>query len=200
MEKYLKLFIIAILASCTCVLAGCGDSDDDAPSAAVSSSKFLLGGRTLYLHGGRSLTVEDSPSNAVLSNAELAGKMQVEFQLYTSADVLDAMYPVAEIGIEIEPFDVKNASKGTKLKVIGSSRYSFVVRNLDDEFFGYDSNNKIYYIEESGSLTFEGYNSTTNVATISVNATAVSDDSESIKLQGTVLCDYDNHGLTTATW
>lgn len=197
------MFFVALFVTMSFSLTSCGD-DDDNPGQPGSSSKFLLNKTELYLHSGMSLTHDDSQANATLSDTDLLGnpnierEMQIVFQLFTSPDEFDAMFPVAEIGIMVEPFDVTTTSKGTKLKIVEKRRYTYVVWNKEGNYFGYDTANNVRYsLEKSGSVTFEGYDSSTNIATISISATATSDDSETVKLQGTVLCDYDNHGLTS---
>ena len=182
MTKYLKLLMVALFATMSFALTSCGG--DDEPNDPNGSTSFNYKRKKLY--------VRDS---GTLDNVQIDGQMQCAFSLYKTADPYSGeeldIYPKVSVTLEIKPFDVETASKGTKLDVV-TSRYTWVEDYSNGVDIGASSVEGVeYYFKPSaGTVSFEGYDSANETVTLKVNLT-MSNPSQSVSLSGTVKCAYE---------
>lgn len=193
MTKYFKLLMVAIFATMSFALTGCGDDDDDEPDAPNSSASFNYNGEKLY--------VRDS---GTLDNVQVDGQMQCAFALYQTANPYSGeeldIYPKVSVTLELKPFDVETASKGTKLDVV-TSRYTWIEDYTKGFSIGTSSVEGVeyYFKPTAGEVTFVGYDSKNETVTLKVNLT-MSNPSKSVSLNGTVNCKYEENSYTLSEY
>ena len=191
MKKYLSILIAVLFAATSATLTSCGDDDEsDLPEVnQTASGDFTFNNKKLYVRDtGR------------LNNVRIDGKMQITFSLFQMADALEGeeadIFPKVSAVFEIKPIDVTSVSKGTKLAII-KSRYTWVEDYTEGGSFGSGSVEGVnfYFTPERGQITFEGYDTKSNTATVKLNLTMTSSYG-SATLKGTVKCEYENESYT----
>lgn len=191
MERYFKLFIVALLTTTSFALTSCGNDEPNGPDN--DSAAFIYNGEKLY--------VRDS---GTFDNIKIDNMMQMGFALYKTSDPYSGgdldLYPMASVTLEIKPFDVTSTSKGTKLEVI-TSRYTWIEDYSKGFSIGSSSVEGVeyYFKATAGEVTFEGYDSDNNTVNIKVNLT-MANPSKSVTLKGTVECAYEANSYVSSEY
>ena len=186
MKKYLNIFVAVLLSALTFSLSSCGDDDepDGGGGSSSSSTSFTFNGEKMYVG-----TMDFNMPQLIYSPR--SEQMQIGIYLYKSKEDI---YPSVAGDIEIEVFDPSTYKKGQKLEII-TGKYTCIEEQLGNT---QSTNVALYFKNITGSITFEGYNSSTNIVVLKFNNVKLEDNnSQTCVLNGSLNCDYDDNGYLT---
>ena len=184
MKKYLNIYVAVLFSALTVSLVSCS-KDDDEPNNGNGSSLFTFNGEKVYA-GTMDFNIPE------LIYSPRSEQMQIDFGLYKS---LDDIYASAGGDIEVEVFNPISYKKGQQLEII-TGKYTCI----EEQTRGSISSTSVvrYFKNITGSITFEGYNSSTNIVVLKFNNVKLEDNnSQTCVLNGSLNCDYDDNGYLT---
>lgn len=177
MKKCFSLIMIAIISVMTFSLVGCDDLLEDQGTG--NPVKIKYNGKTLY--HSFSFTDVSTPS---LHYSPNYGVMQFNVFLFEKEWTMGGEAKV-QCNVEVKPFDVDKAQKGSKLEII-TSRYTWL-QEYETNMFDKDNSKKFFKVTEGG-ITFEAME-TNNRVRLKVNMVMTNEATgESRKIEGTLRC------------
>ena len=195
MKRFLYSLGIILIVATAFTTASCGNDDDEpTPIPTPEPVAFKFGSNNYYTR-----------STPELFNVASSNRMQLRFDLYKNSSAssdnnkfdLEAQ---ATVTLELTPFNVMTAQEGTVVNVI-TSRGTWV-----EDFSGTatitpegGSSAKVYFKPTPAEVTYLGYNTQYKKASFKINLT-MANGSKSVKLEGTVDCDYTHNAYSIAQW
>ena len=201
MKNYINVLSAILFLIIVVSFPSCSKDDDGPNSGNKGENSFSFNDGTLYFH------YENDYDWPTLNYSKRENISQLNFSLYQypatfSGDNID-MYSIAGGGIELTPFNPSELKKGDELEIICSQvgRYS-TYTCIEYDFKGWTSTEvikKSCYMYVSGSITFEGYDDSSEVTSLKFNKVTLkgNKEDESCVLNGTMKCLYDEDGYLT---
>ena len=194
MKKHLNIFTVVLLSVFTISFSSC--SKDDEPSS-NGNNIFSFNGETFYLH------YDFDWSWPTLDYSKRENILQLNFSLSKSPSAFDIDNTNSVGGsIEFTPFKPNELKKGDSIEILSRQvgRYA-TYTCISSDFKGVTGSQvliKNYYIYNSGSITFEGYDFSSEIVTLKFNkVTFNGDNNDTCILDGVMKCVYDENGYLT---